>query len=207
MAEVNRDVFKMNDSEVQEETNEPKADHTAPVHRPAIVKKSMGRKFLDLFFDETPDNLFELIVKSYISPGLKKLLYDVGKGLLEQSIYPNRPRGSRDDVEVYNNSFINARRGESSVQQGNGSKRRVLVSDYKNLLFENRDAAEKAIIELKEILYEYHEVTANDLFQTAEVTCDEFSANDWGWTNLDGIDSRPDRNGWRLILPRIKRLR
>lgn len=228
MAEVKRDVFETptNAAEFDAKASEQesirnKEDNEVgapqlPVPKEsgghkAVVKRSVGRKFLDLFFDQDIEDLPDYVLRNYIAPGLKDLFYNVVVGTTGQAMYGNRRndyRDPRDSADYYNSRYNGGRRDprDDPRESDRHSYSGVGVNDYRDVLMNNRKDAEEVILDLKNILYRYGKVSVGDFYQSAGITSDESVVYNWGWTDLDGIDCRPVQGGWRIILPRIKRL-
>ena len=222
MAEVKREIFdtptnasefdaKAGEQEsIREEKSEQRPAQTEVKTRKAVVKRSVGRKIMDLFFDEDIEDVPEYVLKNYIAPGLKDLFYNVVVGTTGQAVYGNRRndyrRDPRDDADYYNSRYNGGRDPRDAHRDDRRVTNGVGLNDYRDVLIASRNDAEEVILELKGILYRYNKVSVGDFYQAAGVTCDESVVWNWGWTDLDGIDCRPVQGGWRVILPRIKRL-
>lgn len=228
MAEVKKDVFDTptnaaefdvkasTQSSIRSDENERNGDETAasvkkvPPKRNAVIKRSVGRRLVDLFFDKDIEDLPEYVLENYVGPGLKDLFYNIIVGTTGQAMYGNRRndyRDTRGSADYYNSRYNGSWRDSRDDYRDSGRVNEGIgVNDYRDVLLPSRNDAEEVILELKGILYRYGKVSVGDFYQAAGVTCDEFVVNNWGWTNLDGIDCRPVQGGWRVILPRIKRL-
>lgn len=73
---------------------------------------------------------------------------------------------------------------------------------YDDLVFNTRGDADLVLSKMDEIMSVYHMVRVADLYQLAGVSTDNYTANDYGWTDIRSARIVPVRDGYVIKLPR-----
>lgn len=179
------------------------------VHKP---KKSLGRKFSELFFSgETPKSVAANVATGVLIPAVRDMLFTAGRDALQRVLYPGgnsnagsawRPGGGAP-VVAYN------RYAQPSTpqpdQRATMSHQGRTTGNYEELLFPSRMHAEQVVDEMLLLLQKFQTVTVGDFFDLAGVTT-EFPDRSHGWRTLQGVVPIPRDGGFILNLPRPERL-
>lgn len=154
-------------------------------------KRSLGRRFADIFLDEDVESVKEYIVFDVIIPTIKDGVLD----MLSMLFY-GRPRGkSKGGTYIsYNNMSSKSRTSRPS------ERRRV--SNYQDIILESRSEAEDVLDVMREILDKYKEVSVADLYDACGITGVGYTDNQFGWDDLHGVNIRRCHEGYLLDLPR-----
>lgn len=181
------------------------------VHR----KKPLGRRLREMFFSADSSSVFGYLLKEVIVPAIQATATDVVSQGIEKAVYgevrsPRRStfgRGSgipRTHVSYDRPSTI-VRPSSSS-----GPMRRPMsqpsAMDIGEIILDSQINAQVVADELYKNLEEYNAVTVADLNILLGET-PAYTDHKYGWTDLQGLDIKRVREGWRLILPDPEDLR
>lgn len=193
-----------------------KTEEQAPEKKKSVVsgtvmerKPSTVKRISSLFFQASPEEVAQNVVKNVILPDIKYLLNNIWKRtgeIMFWGVDGRAPRRGRDDRYRDYNSISS--RGQRDRAFQNESKRDDYsrVDSYKDLIFDNKDDPERIILELQEEIIEYDEAKVARILEECGKTPDPHHF-EWGWTNLDDADVEMTPVGWwYLVLPRMKRL-
>lgn len=194
-------------------TQEPKAEAKPPVENLRRVekittgaiktkKKSEIRKFADIFLEDDIAEIKSHIKHDIIIPNVKRILYNIGEGILSSMLGGSRDRSrSTADKVSYNNCYNGGR--DDRRRDDYGSRPRF---DYDEITFTSRGDAEDVLDRLDEMIEQYGMARVGDIYDMVGKSC-SYTAYNYGWTNLR--EARVVRSGsdYALELPRIKPLR
>lgn len=166
-------------------------------------KKSELRKFTDAFITEDAANVKSFIIQDVVIPAAKRIIDDVVVGSLRMILFGERGgsgRGGHTNAsKVSYRSYYereNGRRDSAPSRVRSGF-------DYDNITFETRGDAEAVLNEMEAIIEQFDMVSVADLYDLADVSTSNYSANRYGWTNLSTAKIERDREGGYFIrLPR-----
>ena len=165
-------------------------------------KKSEIRKFADVFLEEDIVDIKARIKHDIIIPNVKRILYNIGEGILSSlfDVPRDRSRSTADKVS-YNNCYNGGRRDDR--RDDYGSRPRF---DYDEITFTSRGDAEDVLDRLDEMIEQYGMARVGDIYDMVGKSC-SYTAYNYGWTNLR--EARVVRSGsdYALELPRVKPLR
>lgn len=166
-------------------------------------KKSEIRKFADVFIEDDINNVKSYIKNEIIIPRVRQLMYDIGEGVLNAIFSGRRSDRSRTiaDKVSYDKCYGGSR---DDRRRDDYQPRRTF--DYDELRFVSRGDAEDVLDRLDEAIEQYGMARVGDLYDAIGRSCD-YTAYNYGWTNLR--DARVARYGseYALELPPIKSLR
>lgn len=171
-------------------------------------KKSLGRKFSDLFVGDDAQTVGEYLVQDVLVPALKNLISDaVGQGI-DRFLFGGSGRGYAPSSRGRGHTGYNTMYSGSKPVRDRRDSSRELSSkarashDFSEIILESRGDAEQIIDNLIAILEEYDVATVADLYSLAGIT-PSFVDNKWGWNDLRTADVRRVREGYLLVLPRV----
>lgn len=197
----------------------PQAENEKRVEKPVVegvivrkAKKSVGRKFSELFFSgETPKSVAENVAKGVLIPAFRDMLFTAGRDALQRVLYPNgsannssawRPGGG--PVIAYNR-YAQPTPAAQPEQRTTVSHQARTMGNFEELIFPSRMHAEQVVDEMLRLLEKFGTVTIGDFFDLAGVST-EFPDRTNGWRNLQGVVPIPRDGGFILNLPRPERL-
>lgn len=196
-------------------TTEPEKKELKKVISGTAVKrkKSVGRRFKEVFFEDNADRVGEFLLMDVIIPGTKDLLLNLGNTFLEQILYGRvQPRsvvqrggllGSLGRNNYQPQVRSQNRGGTSQVVQLSDQGRRM--HDFSEIVIPDRGSAELVLVELQQQIDAYKVATVADLYNLVGIT-ENFVDNEWGWYSLEGANARRVRNGFVLNLPPTEQL-
>lgn len=206
----NSNANKSNDiSSNKEARSEKKEIHkvaNAKVRKKGIIRR-IGKSIIEDNIQEARERAFSEVVV----PGLKNLLYDTGRDILETILFGISGDGYRDDRRRFE-----GRRGESRTsyssyyKEGRRKDRRGSERDYRgcepdDIILDTRAQARDVLDELDYIIRKYDQASILDLYDIIGLTGD-WTDKRYGWTSIRGASIKPVRDGFMLILPRTELL-
>lgn len=191
-----------NDIPSKIERKEVRQVATAKARKQGLVKK--------LFKSIVEDNIEEAKERAFtevIRPGLKNLLYDTGRDILETVLYgadggeyrSDRRRSERSrnkDRTSYSKYYEEGRRRDYRA-----SERDDRPYDPDDIILDTRAEAREALDELDFIIRKYGQASILDLYDIVGLT-GSWTDKKYGWTSLRGASMKPVRDGVMLIMPR-----
>ncbi len=162
-------------------------------------KKSEARKLLGAFIPEDVQNVKGYILSDIILPMVKDGILDAMSYLLKGEVRKSKKSpGSRVQYGGFFEQNRSNRRSSTYNRSGYD-----LESD---LVFDTRGDADAVIDAMNEILDQYPTVSVGDLYDLAGVTVNNYTANNYGWTDIGDARSVRTSDGYILKLPRPKPL-
>ena len=155
---------------------------------PAEVRKEKGKfDSITNFISNDVTDIKNSIIFDYVVPGIKDLVV----GLIDQLFYKDRqPRSySNRSYTSYSGAYRNnnqrpQRNYRNPIEYAGRSN-----FDYRELTWNTRGQAEKALNALWDILDEYRVVSVADLFDVAQCTpSGDSTGNNYGWFDLSGSE-------------------
>ena len=219
MATVNMDDLKPNshqyhkDTETQEQGDQIEKRAKKIVTSPVDVrKKSIGRKFLDIFISEDVGDVKKYLVYDVLVPAIKENIADAVNGAIGMIFFGEATRrntsgtarnrtGSRVNYGGYFNGGGNGgserrERMPKSYREDTGGR-----ASTDDIIIASRAEAEQVLDEMRELLDTYKQVTVADYYDMLDITS-EFTDHKFGWTDLSDARVIRVRNGYHIDLPR-----
>lgn len=179
-----------------------------------IKKKSLGRRFKDVFFGGDFSSAVRFVAADVLLPAARNIVVDAVTITIERVLYgesraqqKRRPE-YRSYVE-YNNPYSPTRsrpythlpdqpRHYPPISSTRRASRRA---DDTQIVLTNRSEAEMVVETLINILEKYDVVSVADLHSLISDTDPNHNDYKWGWTSLSGIQIRQIRDGYLIDLP------
>ncbi len=161
-------------------------------------KKSEARKFASIFVPEDTDNVKNYILMDVIVPGIKNAIADVVSIMLfgEAGRVGGRKDGrSRVAYQKYYDDRRDDRRDYARPKSAAGF-------EFDDIVFETRGDADLVLDQLESVIANYGIVSVSDLYDLAGITCRNYMANRYGWTDIRTAKVIRVREGYTLQLPR-----
>ena len=149
-------------------------------------KKSEARKFVNIFVPEDGEN-----VKSYIMMDVISIVLFGDSGRIGGS------RSKRDGRSRL--TYWDDRRDD---RREYGRPRAAAGFEYDDIIFETRGDAELVLDQLESAIANYGIASVADLYDLAGITCRNYTANRYGWTDIQSAKVIRTREGYTLQLPR-----
>lgn len=168
-------------------------------------KKSIGRRFKEIFIRGEAKAAAGYITRDILLPALQNMFVDsVSKGA-ERMVYgENSPRRRVDPGRgrmSYNSISSPFQRPTMLPDQPPhyAKKRR----DSNEIILASRNEAEMVVEMMSTILDKYEVVTVADLYDLVGLPT-TYVDNKWGWTSLTHVDIRQTREGYLIDLPNVQ---
>lgn len=170
------------------------------------VKKSVGKKITEFFFEENGKSVMSWLVDDVIKPGIKDLMYDLVVNGARGMFYGTgrRSRSETRGTSSYEKSrYENRFKSSNSGCTENKPHRRNGGFDIEEIFEEMRDAQD-VLDAMRDRIDKFGSTTVGDFFDFIGKTIPsgQYTSADWGWDNLDDVSVRHNREGFYIDLPR-----
>lgn len=161
-------------------------------------KKSEARKFINIFVSDDTENVKSSILSDVIVPGVKAAIADVISIVLfgdTGRIGGRKSGGSRIAYQKYYDDRRDDRREY-------GRPRAAVGFEYDDIVFETRGDADLVLDQLESAIAKYDVASVADLYDLAGVTCRNYTANRYGWSDIQAAKVVRTSDGYVIRLPR-----
>ncbi len=165
-------------------------------------KKGGIQKLADIFISEDISNVKSYILLDVLIPAIKKAIFDIVTNGIDMILYgeTGRTRNKSSIASKVSYQRYYDRTDEQKRDYRTLSLRNAF--DYDELIFPTRGDAEAVLDAMNEIISQYGVVSVMDLYDLANVSTDNYTANKYGWTNISGCKPIRVRDGYVLNLPK-----
>lgn len=171
-----------------------------------VQKKTMGRKFKDLFIEADFKNVSQYVIFEVMIPAAKNLIVDASIEAIRRTMYGDnalRARRFGPGPRVTYNRPVNRSYSSpySEVQRPSATpipvrSQRTTIND---LVFQTREEAAIVLERMVDVVDTYDVVSVSDLKELVGLDSSPVD-NLWGWTYLDNVQIRQVRDGFILDL-------
>lgn len=172
-----------------------------PVAR-AKVTNNRGKKLVSSLFPTSPADVVEYVVTDIVVPALKDLVSDMVTGAIENALYGSNSRRGGYSRRGSMSSGWTSRTDYSAISKPKG--RVEIVSprstDWKDLRYDSRSAAENVLAGMDRHIQRYGRATVGDLMTLSGVSSSVIDER-WFWSDLNGAGVRSSRGGYIITLP------
>ena len=170
-------------------------------------KKSIGRRFKEVFFSGDFKSAARYVAADVLLPALRNMMVDTSTKAIERVIYgDSAPRGARRSPEYrsyvqYNSPTLG--RGVPYSHLPDQPRRYVSSrpsNDQNHLVIPNRQEAETVVERLIDIIDQYEVASIGDLNELVGLPT-QHTDQKWGWTTLKNVEIRQVRDGYLIDLP------
>ena len=161
-------------------------------------KKSEARRVLSIFAPDDAENVKSSILSDVIVPGVKAAIADVISIVLfgdTGRIGSRKSGGSRIAYQKYYDDRRDDRREY-------GRPRAAVGFEYDDIIFETRGDADLVLDQLESAIAKYEVASVADLYDLAGVTCRNYTANRYGWSDIQSVKVVRTSEGYVIRLPR-----
>lgn len=161
-------------------------------------KKSEARRLLNIFAPDDAENVKSSILSDVIVPGVKAAIADVISIVLfgdTGRIGSRKSGGSRIAYQKYYDDRRDDRREY-------GRPRAAVGFEYDDIIFETRGDADLVLDQLESAIAKYEVASVADLYDLAGVTCRNYTANRYGWSDIQSAKVVRTSEGYVIRLPR-----
>ncbi|MFU8786312.1 MAG: hypothetical protein ACNA7U_03615 [Candidatus Izemoplasmataceae bacterium] len=167
----------------------------------SIKKESELKKFKKNFFAEDSKTVKGQVFMDVIVPGIQRLFTDSIKTWVDVLVYGSR-RNNKDTRggNVSYASYYDRNKGPeyNKIPQATYNKNAFSFNDV--VLFD-RGEAENVLMSLREQLNKYGMVSVGDFYDSIGQSA-PYTANNFGWRDLDDVGIDRVRNGYSINFPK-----
>lgn len=164
-------------------------------------KKNDIQKFADLFIAEDVSNVKSYIFMDVLVPAIKKAVSDIVRDGIDMILYGESGRSSkRSDVSKISYSKYYDRKDDDRFVSSSRASSRY---SYDEIIFRTRGEAEEVLTRMDEILEAYGMVRVADMYDLVGHTSDNYTDNNYGWTNIRNAEIARVHDGYIIKMPRI----
>ena len=200
---------KIPESTTSLEPKKPERPHATAVAKRIERKETVPQKFAHLFLADDVGDIGEYLVKDLIIPTIK----DVFLNFMTAALWGDRRSGSsyrdsRKDRTYYNSISRSSRVGTDRSRRDReeySDRGERKDFDIDNIVLATREEADIVLTRLEDYMVDYGQVTVGYLLELLDES-GPYTAEYYGWRNLDRASVRRVRNGYSLDLPRPVRL-
>lgn len=200
----NSHTYKEQQKQLAEEEN---ARKTEKVIKGTAVKKkkSVRKKFADLFFTEDIPNVKEYILYELLIPTIKDTIVEVIKNTADMMFYGKIRNNKKSGTGSYI-SYSSYSRPQLANRDRTSPAGRTIYS-FDDIYLEDMGEANQVLDVLREIIEKYGYVTVADYFDAVGVTGNGYTDRSYGWTDLTQAYVARSRSGYYLEMPRCEQLK
>lgn len=165
-----------------------------------VKKKSELEKIGGMFISSDISRIKQFAVMDVIIPTVKKAISEIVKNGIDMILYDSneRPASTNRTRVSYNKCFAGGS-SSSSIQQPTRVQNGF---DYDNIIFEQRGDADAVLETLRDIIQRYGFASVGDLYDLAEITTNNYTINNYGWTDLRTASVSRVWEGYVIRLPK-----
>jgi hypothetical protein len=199
-----------------EEERKPLAP-VVQVDQTKVTKKSAGRQFISSFITDDFGMVKDYLVYDILIPAVKDTIVDTACSAINMIFngtdgrYPNSRRtlfGSNPNKTPYGTIYRTSdtgifRQQEKKSYEPNWREHQRSSIDYMDIPFDTRPEAEKVLDAMRDILDQYPSVSVADFYDLVGYNYgNNYTCNDYGWTDLSQVTVTWSRGAWYIALPR-----
>lgn len=164
-------------------------------------KKSEAKKLANTFLPDDVTSVKSYILMDVIVPGVKNAIADVVSIMLfgeAGRIGGKKGNGSKVSYQRYYDDRRDDRRDYA--------RPRSAAYDYDDIIFESRGDADLVLDQLEAAINQFGLASVADLYDLAGITCPNYTANKYGWTDIRSARVVRIRDGYILQLPKAAQI-
>lgn len=183
-----------------------------------VTKKSAGRQFWNSFITDDFGMVKDYLVYDILVPAVKDTIVDTacsainmifngtdGRYSSPRHSWSPRQQGKTGYGTIYRTSDTGIFRQQpekKSYEPGWRNTQRSSI-DYMDIPFDTRPEAEKVLDAMRDILDQYPSVSVADFYDLVGYNYgNNYTCNDYGWTDLSQVTVTWSRGAWYIALPR-----
>ena len=171
--------------------------------KPKLQKEPLGKKVKRIFFSEDVDNVGSFIFIDVLVPAIKDLLASIVENTVNVALFGSgstrRSYLSRGNPQQRANLYWNSSVGN---QRPYSNERPRSANNFREIIYETQADASRVLDGMMELVSSYGLASIADLYSFSNLSSDNYTNNDYGWTNLRGSRVVRVRDGYILELPK-----
>ena len=183
---------------------QPEREKIKPItNNVAVKKESEFKRFKKNFFAEDTKTVKGQVFTSVIIPGIQRLITDMVKTGIDVLIYGGRSKDHRDSRAGYVSYSSYSNRGTRSeynkIPEAVYSKKDAF--SFNEVVLFDRGEAEEVLDSLIDQIDRYGMVSVADFYDMVGQSA-PYTANKYGWRNLDNVGIDRVRDGYSINFPK-----
>lgn len=172
-----------------------------PVTKKVTVKKqSELNKFGKKLFSEDARSVKGHVVNNVVIPNIQKLIVDSIKNAIDWLVYGTKSAPS-DHNGVRNVSYSSYYdRAHNDARPA--PSRHATPLEIDTIIFDERGEAEETLLRMRELIQQYGMASVADFYDFVDQP-HEFTANDYGWRDLNNAEVVRKAGGFCIQFPKI----
>lgn len=175
-----------------------------------ISKEPIGAKLKRIFLSDDINSVGEFIFIDVFVPAIKDLIVNIVENTVNVAFFGNSsrrpyvvgrgsPANSQARASVYWNSSIG--QGRPYIDQTQQKQIRA-ANNFRDIVYDSKNGAEAVLNDMYGLITQYGRATIADLYSLSGISSNNYTNNDYGWTNLQGSQVSRSREGYVLDLPK-----
>lgn len=171
-----------------------------------IKKKSIGRKFRDLFIEADLRTVIRYVGSDVLLPALRNMIVDGSQRGVERLVYGETAMRRRNMGNgprmTYNNPVNRSGYGGSPLNYAPPQRPGAGTSSLarREIILSSREEGDLVLEQMIDIISQYEIVSVADLNALIGQSSN-YTDQKWGWSNLNGTQILQIREGYLLDLP------
>jgi len=153
-----------------------------------VRKEHLGTKLKRIFFSEDIDNVGSFILLDVLVPAIKDTFASIIENTVNVALfgssrgraYGQRGASPQARANLYWNSSVGNQRPYANEPRPSSA------NNFREIIYETKKDASRALDGIMELVSSYGVASIADLYSVSGLTSDNFTNNDYGWTNLQG---------------------
>ncbi len=163
------------------------------------TKKKTGiRRFAEAFIVEDMHNVKDYLIMDVLLPKIKETVLTIATTGLAMALCGEKEKNRNANTSKVSYGGFYSRQNRDDDRYRTQPKS---VHDYSDIIFDSQADAMEVLRRLDETITAYGIATVADLYDAVGVTSD-YTAENYGWTDLRGAKAIRGVDGWELRLPR-----
>lgn len=175
----------------------------------SVKKRSFAKRLRENLFPGHAEAIGEYIMWDVLLPSAKDVMADMANTFFERMLFgdarpgrrPMQQRAQGNTTHVSYNRMSAPQTQQGIRQEPRQQPQLNRAREFDDILFETRVEAERIFAGMIDTIGRYQACTIADMYDLVGLTGD-YTASDWGWTNLEGVTvERARGHGYFINLP------
>lgn len=167
-------------------------------------KEPLGTRLKRIFFSEDVDNVGSFILLDVLVPAIKDTFASIIENTVNVALFGSsrgRAYGQRNvspqaRANLYWNSSVGNQRPYANEPRPRSS------NNFREIIYDTQADANRVLDSMIDLVSTYGVASISDLYSFSGLSSDNFTNNDYGWTNMQGARVVRARDGYVLELPK-----
>lgn len=169
-----------------------------------VRKEPLGTRLKRIFFSEDVDNVGSFILLDVLVPAIKDTFASIIENAVNVALFGSsrgRAYGQRNaSPQARANLYWNSAVGNNRPYANDPKPRSA--NNFREIIYDTQTDANRVLDSMMDLVSTYGVASISDLYSFSGLSSDNFTNNDYGWTNLQGSRVVRARDGYVLELPK-----